>query len=141
MLQSSSSVIVHASIPLPSRPSSYSREWIQQAFFSDLDRTTRPFTQPHANRSRLSGPPFLERIPKAKRLVSCSGDDRLSVRTHGEVEDSVGVTAERGDLGHSWVSPDADLIGDGSSGIPMGGDEFVGILGPHEVADLIQSKI
>lgn len=53
---------------------------------------------------------FAEHIPEAKRLISGAGDDGFTVGTQCEVQHTVGVTGEFGDLRQRWILPHEDLI-------------------------------
>ena len=73
-----------------------------------------------------------EYVPETEGLVSCSGDNALTVWTHREVKDSVGVTRERCNFLHGWVLPHDDLI----QRIAMGADDLIHVLGKHQIAHL-----
>ena len=38
-----------------------------------------------------------ERAPEPERLVPCTGDDRLAIRAHRQIQHSMCVPAQRGD--------------------------------------------
>lgn len=75
---------------------------------------------------------FRKDVPKSQGLVSGASDNRFAVRADGQIEHTVAVSGEFGQLGHHWVLPDEDLI----LRVAVGGDELVGVFGPGEVADL-----
>lgn len=54
--------------------------------------------------------PFGKGVPEPERLVPCASDDRLSIRRHGQVEDTLGVARQSGYLLHRRVLPHADLV-------------------------------
>jgi len=53
---------------------------------------------------------LLEYVPKPQSLVTCTGDNGLTVRRQSQVQDTCGVSGERGDLLHGWILPYYDLI-------------------------------
>lgn len=79
---------------------------------------------------------LLESVPEAQRLVACTRDDRLSVRTHGEVKHTQGVPGQCRDGAHAGILPQANLVRDGSTRVTVGGDDLVRVFGPHQVTHL-----
>lgn len=79
---------------------------------------------------------FLERIPKPQRFISCSSHNRLAIRTHGKVENTIVVASQSGNLGHGRIFPDVNLVRDGSARIAVSRNDLVGVFGPHEITHL-----
>ena len=73
-----------------------------------------------------------EHIPEAESLVSSACDNGVALRTHGQVEDPVGVARQCADLLHLGVLPDVYLV----LRVPMGAHYLVQGLGEHEIAHL-----
>jgi hypothetical protein len=76
-----------------------------------------------------------ENVPEAKGLIASPCHNSLAVWAASKVEDTVGVAGQRGNLLHSRVLPHVNLI----LGVAMRTDEFIGVLGKHQVAHLAAS--
>ena len=76
------------------------------------------------------------RIGEFNRLnkinCTCSGNDGAAVGAHGQVENTVSVTSQGGDLLHLGIFPDVDLV----LGVSVSADKLVCCLTEHQVADL-----
>lgn len=75
---------------------------------------------------------FGKDVPKPQGLVAGASDNGLAVRAHGQIEHTVAVSGEFGQLGHHRILPDEDLI----LRVAVSGDELVGVFGPGEIAHL-----
>ena len=53
---------------------------------------------------------FGKDVPKSQGLVSGTSDNGFAVRADGQIEYTVAVSGEFGQLGHHWVLPYEDLI-------------------------------
>ena len=104
------------------------KEESARRFVSRLVSLSFPLSPRSSFRSEITHSP--------KRLIPSPRTNRLSIRTHSEVEDPERVTRESGDLVHRRVLPDADLVLDRTCRVAVGGDDLVGGFRPEEVADL-----
>lgn len=80
---------------------------------------------------------FLKRwedVPEPECFVtlSCSGHNVRATGRHAEVQDSLAVSFECGNLLHCWVFPDNDLV----LWKPVGWNNFIGCFGEHQIANL-----
>ena len=51
-----------------------------------------------------------EGVPEPESLVAGASHDGFSLWTHREVQNTMGVTSQRGDHVERWILPDADLV-------------------------------
>lgn len=77
-----------------------------------------------------------EGVPEAKGFIASSRDDSLSFGTHGQVEDTVGVSSEGRHHTQRRVLPYADLVLCRSGGEPMSRYELMRGDAPHKVTNL-----
>jgi len=75
---------------------------------------------------------FGENIPKPQSLVSGPGNDGLTVWRHRQVQHAIRMSRQLGHLNERRVFPDEDLI----LTISVSADQFVGVFGPSQIADL-----
>ena len=66
-----------------------------------------------------------EGVPEPESLVACASHDGFSLWTHREVQNTMGVTSQRGDHVERWILPDANLVLRSGRGESMGGYDFV----------------
>ncbi len=55
-----------------------------------------------------------ESIPEPQCLVTSTCDDRFTVRTHGQVQDTIGMPRQRCNHTEGWIFPYANLVLGGS---------------------------
>ena len=85
-----------------------------------------------SNSWRLAGLLLPEHIPEPESFVPSARHDALSVRRHGQVENTVAVAGQLGHLGEAGIFPDQDLV----LRVAVGRHQLTGVLRPGEVADL-----
>ena len=73
-----------------------------------------------------------EHVPEPESFVPGARHDALTVRRHGEIENTVAVAGQLGHLGQAGIFPDKDLV----LRVAVGRDQLTGVLGPGEVTDL-----
>jgi hypothetical protein len=73
-----------------------------------------------------------ENVPESKGFVACTGYDRATVWTHGQVEHAVCVAGQGGGLLHLGVLPDVDFV----VGVTVSAHQLVQTFAKHQVAHL-----
>ena len=136
----SPAICVHAN----AKPSLIFRAPIRYASSLGKIHTSWLFSQTLANHPQplhlAAGPvashaislPLLKAFPEPQRLVSGPSNHSLTVRAHGQIENTIGVPRQAGHLSHARVLPNHDLI----LGVSMGGDQLIRVLTPCQIANL-----
>ena len=73
-----------------------------------------------------------ENLPKAERFIARPRHNGASIGRHGQIQHSVGVAGQGGNLGHAWVPPYDNLV----KGVAVRRNNFVAILRPSKIAHL-----
>ena len=82
-----------------------------------------------------------ERVPASESLVSCTGNDRLSLGAHREVEYPMCVTSEGRNHVERRILPNADLILRGRGREPVCRNDLMRGQRPDQVADLYRNEL
>jgi hypothetical protein len=118
--------------PLSSNPSKRIQLALLLLLLPQQDRRLFP---PLLSRG-LRVPSSLKRVPEPKSLVPRTSHDGLSIRTHRQVKDTVGMPREGRYGGHTGVLPETDLIRYCTARVPVCGNDFARIFRPDEVTHL-----
>lgn len=76
-------------------------------------------------------PPVID-LPETESLVTGTSHNGLTVRAHGEIQNTERVAGQGNNLLHARVLPDYDLV----LTVAVGADDLVRVFGPGQVADL-----
>ncbi|RNA28621.1 hypothetical protein BpHYR1_008630 [Brachionus plicatilis] len=75
---------------------------------------------------------LIEHIPEPERFVASTSHNGLAVRRHGQIQHSIRVTSQLGQLTHARILPDQYLI----LRVAMSADQLVGVFRPGQIAHL-----